>query len=346
MDALKSFAHLTDNVPHWLQKLNALSAQVAEQHQRFTRLSQAQTAETRLSKKHDSTESLRPPKDEQDFRVKDTVIKITETSVPPSDTPPTSYPAVKSAVLEKDFPRKRKSGSAEFSNTSGPPRYRTRSMTVVYYDSAIQEALESLVRDIAGARNNLRKGRTAATFKARMISMGMDDSDGTDCQSMLNPKSMVKSAPRGTQPNLNRAFDQADKELEAAQGLCEVAAHQFLRDGDCKEELLGTRQKFEECLKIAKEEVEACKRKAEDSRPDEKSETEGKEMNSVESRVMLPIDPPNEAHAPISIVEKVQAARTPTVPTLTSSGTIEVDDNCDTDSIHIDLSAFRRTRRI
>lgn len=177
MDALKSFTHLTDSIPDWLLKLDQLAIQVAEQHSRFARLSHTQFTGIRLSKKHDSTESLRPPKDDVD---EPATINLAETSVPPKDIPPPSQPAVNNIPLAKDIKRKRKSGSADLSGASGPRRYRTRSMVIVYYDSAIQEAFESLVRGIAGARNNLRKGKTAASFKARMASIGMGGSDDDD----------------------------------------------------------------------------------------------------------------------------------------------------------------------
>ncbi|KAL8733569.1 MAG: hypothetical protein Q9166_001977 [cf. Caloplaca sp. 2 TL-2023] len=335
MDAFKSFTHLTDNIPEWLSKLDELAVQVADQHTRFTRMSHSHFTQLRLSKKHDSTESLRPPKDDVD---PPNPITITETSVPPIDVPPTSKPNITTIPLDKEIRRKRKPGS-NLSGASGPQRYRTRTMIIVYYDSAIQEAFESLVRSIAGARNNLRKGKTAASFKARMLSMGMgdddDDDDDDDSHPTLNPK-MIKRIPKTSPPNASPRFDQADDDLEAAQNLCEVAAHQFLRDGDCEEELEGTRKRFEDCLKVAQEEVEKLQT--------EKSEESQADATASRIEAATPIAAEN---IPVSnLAEKLEMPRIPTVPTLTSSGTIEVDNDSDAESVHIDLTAFRRTRRV
>ncbi|KAL8706286.1 MAG: hypothetical protein Q9201_000662 [Fulgogasparrea decipioides] len=327
MDALKSFTHLTDNIPDWLAKVDDLAIQVAEQHTRFARLSQTHFPGFRLSKKHDSTESLRPPKDGSDDP---------NTSVPPKDISPTSQPAVNNTLIVSNIRRKRKSDSADLSGASGPQRYRTRSMVIVYYDSAIQEAFEALVRCIAGARNNLRKGKTAASFKARMASMGMgDDDDDDDGYPILNPKLMVKRVPGEPSPSTSPSFDQADADLEAAQNLCEVAAHQFLRDGDCGEELAGTRKRFEDCLEVAKKEVERLQ-----------VEDKPGLAETVESPSRARKPAPGDSNPIVLAAEKVQAPRIPTVPTLTTSGTIEVDNDSDGSSVHIDLSAFRRTRRV
>ncbi|KAL9013868.1 MAG: hypothetical protein Q9173_001466 [Seirophora scorigena] len=331
MDALQSFTHLTDNIPDWLLKIDHLADQVAEQHSRFARLSQADFTELRLSKKHDSTESLRPPKDDHlDDHVP---LVLTHTSALPQDIPPTSQP--NHTLLVKEIRRKRKPASADLSAASGPQRYRTRSLVIVYYDSAIQDAFESLVRNIAGARNNLRKGRTAASFKARMASMGMGDDDD-DAYPTLDAKMMVKRSSRAPPPSESPSFQQADEDLEAAQNLCEVAAHQFLRDGDCGEEIAGTRKRFEECLETAKAEVE--KLRAEESKKTERHST---------ASATEPTKPVKAERNAVTLVsEKVDAPSIPKVPTLTTKGTIEVDDDSDAASVHIDLSAFRRLRRV
>ncbi|KAL8774482.1 MAG: hypothetical protein Q9209_000855 [Squamulea sp. 1 TL-2023] len=338
MDALKSFTHLVDNIPEWLSKLDKLAVQVADQHTRFARMSQSTFTQYRLSKKHDSTESLRPPQD--DLEPPATVM-LGETNIPPTHIPPTTQPNGITTPILKEIKRKRKPGS-NLSVASGPQKYRTRTMIIVYYDSAIQAAFESLVRCIAGARNNLRKGKTAASFKARMLSMGIgddddDDDDDDDSYPILNPKMMIKRAPRSSSPpNTSPNFDQADGDLEAAQNLCEVAAHQFLRDGDCEEELEGTRKRFEDCLKVAKEEVEKL-------RAQEESNLQAKASESPvdAARPMKSINEP-----PATSAQKLEMPRIPIASTLTSSGTIEVDDDSDASSVHIDLTALRRTRRV
>ncbi|KAL8800334.1 MAG: hypothetical protein Q9182_005261 [Xanthomendoza sp. 2 TL-2023] len=342
MDTLKSFTHLADSIPLWLSKLDQLAVQVADQHSRFARISQTDFTGFRLAKKHDSTESLRPPKD--DVPPPDPPM-LAETSLQPKPTeiPPTSQPNPTHTPLTKEIRRKRKPAS-NLSGASGAQRYRTRTMIIVYYDSAIQEAFESLVRDIASARNNLRKGKTAASFKARMLSMGMgdddNDDDDNDTYPILNPKLIAKRIPRIPPPDASPNFDQADGDLEAAQNLCEVAAHQFLRDGDCEEELEGTRKRFEDCLKVATEQVENLRAEKRKASPADSTESD---VNDTPSTLAV------ENH-PVAITaaaaEKLEMPRLPVVPTLTANGTIEVDDDSDAGSVHIDLTAFRRTRRV
>ena len=57
--------------------------------------------------------------------------------------------------------QKRKTESLA-SGQSAAPKYRTRSMIIVYYDSTVQSAFEELVKFVSGSRNTMRKGRMAA----------------------------------------------------------------------------------------------------------------------------------------------------------------------------------------
>lgn len=356
MDALTSFTHLTDNIPDWLIKLDQLAAQVAEQHSRFTTLTHA--TQVRLRKKHDSNESLRP-KDEdgnpppEDHNVssssnhhhssqkhhdKDPAMVVVDTSMPSGNLDiPNVH--VDSAIVLRDVRRKRKPRSS-FSGASGPRQYRTRSMIIVYYDSAIQEAFESLVRSIASARNNLRKGKTAVSFKARMASLGMDESlfagSGPPRDLGLNPKMMRSRFPQRSNQHHPSAtdhhhptFEEADQHLEAAQSLCEVAAHQFLRDGDCSDEIEGTRTRFKKCLDVAEREADALRQR-----------------QSPESPALVAEDDQPIVPRLVALDEKVHLS-TVKAATYADVGTIEVDNDNESDasSVHIDLTAFRRPRR-
>ena len=328
MDALTSLTHLSDNIPEWLIKLDELAAQVVEQHSRFTRLTHF--TEIKLTrKKHDSTESLRPKDD--DHHNDGTAVVVTNTSMPPGQ-PSITNPNVDRAMILSDVRRKRKPGSS-FSNALGPHRYRTRSMVIVYYDSAIQEAFETLVRNIASARNKLRKGKKTASFKARMASLGMKDTSlGTTNElTLLNPKLVRTRLERtnrgadGQPPDYIPAFDDTDRDLEVAQSLCEVAAHQFLRDGNCIEEIEGTRQRFQNCLRVAQREADVLRQQ----KPQEHVAEEPVEVPKI-----------------LALDEKVDLLATKPI-SYAGVGTIEVDnDESDASSVHIDLAAFRRGRRV
>ncbi|KAL9609568.1 MAG: hypothetical protein Q9167_005678 [Letrouitia subvulpina] len=334
MDAVRSFTYLTDNIPLWLAKIDQVAAEAAQQHARSIRMSQSDFTKIRLSKKkHDSTESLRPPKDDIDDAHDATPIFVTETPVQPGDTPPSSHPPVNSAaIVTKDIRRKRKPASANLSAASGPQKYRTRPMIIVYYDSAIQEAFDSMVRNIAGARNSLRKGKTTATFKARMASIGMGD-ELPDDPDTFDPHLLVKKARRDPLANSNTAFDAADKELEEAQNLCEVAAHQFLRDGDCNEEIGGTIQRFKSCLSIAEKEIGKL-------RAEESKERDG-QSRSPEG--VPHAEEPKAEDMPL-VSNKMEGPKIPTYST--NNGIIEVDSDSDAGSVQVDLTAIRRMRRV
>ena len=233
-------------------------------------------------------------------------------------------------------------------------------MIVVYYDSTIQEALEVMVKLIAGARNKLRKGKSTASFKARMTSMGMglDGNSGSDGPFGGGPSDLTMLPPKMMRGGLGRTgglglrdtggdtkmkeFEDADKELESAQSLCEVAAHQFLRDGDCRSEIEGTRKRFECCLSIAKKKVEQSRAEEEKEKQDQ-SDVEEKSSSPVES------EKPDAKKKPAPIIEilseKMMAPEPMKHVTFTGTGTIEIDDESDAESVQIDLSAIRRTTR-
>ena len=328
MDALESFTHLTDNLPSWLTKLEELSAQVAEQHARFSELTTA--TEIKLTRrKTDSTESLRTQKERENTPgpQADAGAQADATSEPPSTSNfPSSLQNKANDVLAiKEARRKRKPGSA-LSAASGPQKYRTRSMVIVYYDSEIQEAFELLVRKIASARNNLRKGKAAASFKARMASLDMGSpllSAGgeRDLDSKLGLP-MKKSVPSAVKDP--PAFDTVDKDLESSQMACERAAHQILRDGNCKEELLRTKNNFQNSLRLAQAEVERLR---------EEEAQEAAKSPAMEEPIFIEVE------------EKVTP---PTIKPTEFAGVeaIEVDDISEVEVVQIDLSAIRRTRRV
>lgn len=224
---------------------------------------------------------------------------------------------------------------------------------IVYYDSAIQEGFEALVRQISGARNNLRKGKLAAGFKARISSLRMGESPfgGEGMIQFRSP--ILPRLPRSPSRTIaaegddDEAFDQADRDLEAAQGLCEVGAHQFLRDGDCLEELLGTKDRFDSCLEVVKRQVaklEAQERKEKEEQERQKwiEHTYEKPHAAVTEIQLSPAQEKNLA----GDVESTNTGSFQSTNGIAALDAIEVDDSSETSSVHIDLTAFRSTRRL
>ena len=240
-------------------------------------------------------------------------------------TPPT-HPRVAPVVLKK-----RKTESLA-SGESLAPKYRTRSMIIVYYDDTVQKAFEELVKFVSGSRNAMRKGKMAAKMAemrraAEMEVAADEDANGDDILAGSGAflgaqknvaigkagESLVPAAPddeaggfmmpklryvstrnMGPTRDYSRAdnfgstlsvgflrgyrrgggdgsapdiFDQLDKGLEWCQSQCEHAAHQFLRDGECSEEIENIKRKLFEVKETAEKEVERVKKEEADAPP-------------------------------------------------------------------------------
>ncbi|MCJ1435597.1 hypothetical protein MMC27_004971 [Xylographa pallens] len=337
MDALQSFAFLTENLPIWISRLHELSRQASERHAEFTKLSQTASYGSIRRKKNGSTESLRPRDANEDENS-----PFANPEPGPISTPLQINPGSKHLFQqhrEEKMRRKQKSGSVA-SAASGQQRFRTRMSMIVYYDSAIQEGFEALVRNVSSARNTLRKGKTAASFKARMASMGTEESPfgGEGIMQLRNPRiprmPRSRNGPYATESYTDDPFDLIDKDLETAQSLCEVGAHQFLRDGNCIDEILGTKERLENCLRLAGQQVAVLQL-------EQKQEEEVEEQR--QKRALSSADLPAEE---IKIdFNAVKPGNSVTVHhTLAGMDHIEVDDKSDASSVHIDLTSFRSAR--
>ncbi|KAM3154853.1 hypothetical protein ABEW05_004659 [Botrytis cinerea] len=103
-------------------------------------------------------------------------------------TPPTEPLPRAPAVL-----RKRKTESLASGN-SHAPRYRTRSMIIVYYDSAVQTAFEELVKFVSGNRNAMRKGKMAAKMAEMRRAAEMEAEEESDDESESEASKVLGNA--------------------------------------------------------------------------------------------------------------------------------------------------------
>jgi len=274
-EAQKPFNFLQENIPTWFKNVADLEARVASLQSEITRVPVAVIPNPK--KKTPSTESIQA-NDENGI----STIQEEDSTLPAAR--PTQLQLMK---------RKRKPGSVLSGHASGPTKYRSRTMIVVYYDSEVQKAFEALVRCIGTGRNLLRKGKMAAKMDAlaEMANAIDDDDEAEDA----DPMAKIGYRPRSSGlPNFRTTrgmggpagsgdkFDVPDKALEKAQSLCERGAHQFLRDGDCRTELNGVRQHFTEVLKLAEQQV------AKQSKVDEAKKEEVKE--APKPKVQLPAE--------------------------------------------------------
>lgn len=205
------------SIPEWNERLDELNGQIDLRQIELARLTEAERPPTRSLKNKGSTESLRPkdggenPFSSQDNEnqvdiqmnpfdtpnsntgshgpiISATAARTAAVTTPPplKDVRPTgailrqpSHPTQSKAVAA----RKRKTGSLA-SGESIAPKYRTRSMIIVYYDSAVQQAFEDLVKFVSGSRNAMRKGKMNAKMaemkRAAELELEADDDDDDD----------------------------------------------------------------------------------------------------------------------------------------------------------------------
>jgi len=226
--------------------------------------------------------------------------------------------------------RKRKTASVCSGDQSGPRKYRSRAMVVVYYDGDTQKRFETLVRDIGIGRNAVRKGKmragvtTSMTRVSRASSSGSDRSQEDDNEESLDlSKLQYKSIRMLRGPSAadesTAAFDKIDTFVEHSQSLCERAAHQVLRDGDCALELNNAKEQLSQAVKAAEDELPKLEER---SQHDLDRRRERDEQLRTQDGVAE--DPPNEKEAPpdVSPVPSL-------VPSLPSDGNLEADLEAD-----------------
>ena len=322
VDNLPHFSKLIESLLSWTSKLDALLVQTATKQSEWAKLTYV--AVTRPTKKQGSMETLR------DVAIKQDTMYIVNDTVPLDRQSDVSAEA---KVLLQQLRRKRKPASV----VSGHARHRQRTLMIIYYESMIQQGFDEIVRLISSARYTLNKGRSAADFSARMACLGTNAfTAGTSVQrtkteSNLDYLPAVLSGPEKIRlvesPLL--AFDTADKYLETALDLCTAAADEFLRYGDCRDEVERAQEALEQCLEFSQLTVERLQAK-----------------KAAEEEQESPLVAESGKSAPLIDTVVVEMAAEPKSLLPMSTGAIEVDVDSDASSVHLDLSALRRTRRV
>ncbi|KAI9857867.1 MAG: hypothetical protein M1813_007982 [Trichoglossum hirsutum] len=150
-------------------------------------------------------------------------------------------------------------------------------MVIVYYDSAVQETFEALVRGIGTARNNVRKAKMNVRMRSWSALAGSEDDGDAMRSRFILPRSSARST--GGEKTV---YDTVDGLLETAQGQCETGAHQFLRDGDCRKEIESARKKLEEVRELAAEELEKLLREEEEQQKQQEEQEQQQEQGEGE----------------------------------------------------------------
>ncbi|KFY22465.1 hypothetical protein V493_06578 [Pseudogymnoascus sp. VKM F-4281 (FW-2241)] len=355
--------HLVKSIPDWQVLLDDLNGKIARRQGELAEAENSRPS-TRSLRNKGSTESLRP-KDDTEAIPEDIEVGTNSAITTPNTNNETSVPTITfhgngkvpsspnadnsprtpqrntsnrlRGAFAKGLPaltppvlRKRKTESLA-SAESGKPKHRTRSMIIVYYDSAVQSDFETLVKYISASRNSMRKGKMAqrmASMRMRADLEAMNDEPqaelevdstpaaaaGAIANGSNGPNVMMASASPGDEddeglplpalkfvstrrmgpmrdltsnralragpgaPGVRRAgqtgaglagvgasprspelgssiFDELDSGLEWCQSMCEHAAHQFLRDGQCTSEIEGIKSRLKEVWDRAEEEM-------------------------------------------------------------------------------------------
>ena len=366
MDAVSSFVHLTDNIPSWLERLAALSNHAAEKNSEFVADYAKIVSQIRPKRvKSPSLQSIHSNVEESVHLSQ--IDPQNENTLPTPPAPILINPLeAGNKYLYAQAQKKRKPGSSVRSGASGPQKFRNKNQVVIYYDSHMQTELDAMVKAVGVARNNLRKGRNALnasqkfplpTLSRRHDSSSLNPSAANiRSQSISRPvlsgKYNLRSSTQSPAKDDEACFVDVDKMLETVQGLYETAAHQFLRDGDCKTELDSARVSLSDIIAKAVPTTEMLKGKA---RAQEAAEAE--DDNDSEATLNSPpvnINMSNKM-APSSISQTLEDMKTravtslPAIPSLTDPNlptagmTIEVDDDdSEDDSVtDVDVSQFR-----
>ncbi|GAB1316700.1 hypothetical protein MFIFM68171_06910 [Madurella fahalii] len=367
MEALKN---LISNVPDWLQKLDELNGKIEQRQIELAQLTEASkpsspegntSGAAKSIRNKGSTESLKP-RDEPEAHPRDptpqaeadaaetaaaaaagaAAAKATAEQPAPSSPAESQSPSalqrqtnqVRAAgqARARATLRKRQRTDSVISAEGGAPKYRTRSMIIVYYDSYVQNFFEGLVKFVSASRNMMRKAKMAAKVAQikRLAELEMPDDDDDDDDDNDNgadgdtkaanppavlgttstaptpavsaslagngtieptlpyvstrqmgrgpPAMMMRSSraiymrarARGSylsgglgpdgKPQEGDIYDDLDKGLEYVQSMCEHAAHQFLRDGDCGEEVANIQRRLRETKELADKEMERVRK--------------------------------------------------------------------------------------
>ncbi|KAK5121471.1 hypothetical protein LTR85_005304 [Meristemomyces frigidus] len=320
-EALDSFTTLLEKVPGWIADLEDILKTATDRQNEMLFDSQpadSPPAPPALVKKPSKSSSLRSHRSKGSKVGKQNAYHAQPGS-PKATLLQAQLPHMTASDALRLAQRKRKTVSVASDNQSGPSKYRSRSMVVIYYDGDVQKRFETLVRAISTCRNAIRKGKMGAKVD-NLSRTGSSSSEGSSsgAEEMvvnLGKLGYKSSRPRRTQMGAfgkhdgTESFDKIDTLLDKGQSLCEKAAHQVLRDGDCTLELTTAKEHFAEVQTLAEAELPALRKRAAERR------RRSNERRRVEEEARA-----KEVHLDALDTQEVVASFVPT------DGMLEVDD--------------------
>ncbi|TID26086.1 hypothetical protein E6O75_ATG03949 [Venturia nashicola] len=287
-ELLKCFTFLAENAPAWIKSLEELEDKVKQRQAEVEKM--GRTPPQTLRKRSGSNESLRPSRDDTGNSS-----SVGEQRTPIFSPDAIASTPVLDRAPSNASKRKRIASSIASITSATQKRYRIRNPIIVYYDSEVQKGFEHLVHSIGSGRNHIRKARlamrmetlTSVSATARVDQAIRASTLPSSSASMSKTMTARNNTPSGYElllaqglrssrgletlrPSLAFCADGlgstsastpdsctlADQALDKAQAFCETGAYHFLREGECAEEVLGTRRLFEELVESAGKEVE------------------------------------------------------------------------------------------
>ena len=320
-EALKCVTSLLESVPAWIADLENILKTAPERQNHIVLDNQPTETHQEIKRKTSKPSSLtsRRSKDEK-AQSAEAKQQDEATLLRPQLPHMTQSDALRLAQL------KRKTSSVLSGRQSGSQKYRSRSTVVVYYDGDVQKRFETLVRAIGTSRNSLRKGKMSAKVDA-MSRTGSSGSEGSSSSQdavaeirklHYKPAKLRGSALMGKY-NGTEAFDKVDSVLGNAQTMCERAAHQVLRDGDCALEIKNAKEHFIDVQKLVEGELPALKKRAEKAAERQRRDDERRKAEAEDDEQNLPEDNPSD--------EKLLAADNPFMSPTLLEVDIEADDS-------------------
>lgn len=371
MDALKA---LHNNIPDWLARLDDLSGQIDQRQAELAAIAppEGKNSDTKSLRNKGSTESLKPKDDpplvfaeapEDNIIPEDSTPALSSPSTPANtsrqnqSSPSTpdaikqSQEAFKAARARARAVRKKPKSPSMMSNEEATPTYRTRSMIMVYYDSYVQSFFDDLVRFVSSSRNLLRKAKMAARVVQikKLAEMEVPEDGDGELPSLRYMSSrrfgpMSTSRPGARDPH--DVYDNLDKGLEFVQSMCEHGAHQFLRDGDCNDEISKAQKRLAEILEMATKEMERVQREEPELAKETGEMGKIRTRRPISMRRELPAGLKEASPAPAPTKEepaKLEAAAfDPTVP-LAVDPDLEADEGVDVE-MEVPKLQYRSTR--
>lgn len=307
-DALRCIEALLETLPAWMEELQTISNTASATQEEILFANQPASEASQAPSKTSSLKSKRSTgAGEGDGQLRPQLKHVTN-----SDALRLSQ-------------RKRKTASV--CSGSGPIRSRTKVAIAVYYDGETQKRFEKLVKAIGSSRNAIRKGkmsakvdmlsRTSSSSSEASNSSGSEDGDFSNISLGCKSKNTRPRLPASGLNDGSKVFDTVDGRLEKAQSLCEKAAHQILRDGNCILEINSVNEHFTEALRLAEAGVPGLRNKAQRAAARRRRSEERHRLEEEEAE--------QERHgpSPIPTPEVKTAAAHITFP---SEGKLEVDE--------------------